>query len=90
MPSFHRSNDFVTQWGGTSQDNELDSGGRHQGRLTFRWFWPQGDDPSPSTPLVKQSEIASLMPGAAERVDAAAGAAEIRDRKRHLIWRFRT
>ena len=65
------------------------TGGHHDGLCTFRWFWPQGD-PSPSTRVVKLSEVESLLPADAPRVDAEARAREIRERKRHLIWRFRT
>jgi hypothetical protein len=70
--------------------NWLDTGGHHDGLLTFRWFWPKGDDPTPTTRLVKTSEVAGLMPADSPTVDAAARAQDIRARKQHLIWRFRT
>ena len=61
--------------------NWLDTGGHHDGLCTFRWFWPKSD-PTPSTRLVKLSEVAGLMPADSPPVDAAARAAEIRERKR--------
>jgi hypothetical protein len=69
--------------------NWLDTGGHHDGLLTFRWFWPKGD-PTPSSRLVKLGEVADLMPADSLKIDAAARAADIRARKQHLIWRFRT
>jgi hypothetical protein len=69
--------------------NWLDTGGHHDGLLTFRWFWPQSD-PSPMTRVVKQSEVADLMPADSPRVSAQTRRAEIRARKAHLAWRFRT
>jgi hypothetical protein len=70
--------------------NWLDTGGHHDGLLTFRWFWPRGDDPTPTTRLVKLGEVAGLTPGDSPKIDAAARAKDIRERKQHLIWRFRT
>ena len=69
--------------------NWLDTGGHRQGLLTFRWFWPRSD-PAPSTRVVKRGELAGWMPPGSPRVDAAARRAEIRARKQHLAWRFRT
>ncbi len=69
--------------------NWLDSGGHHQGLLTFRWFWPNGD-PAMSSRVVKASEVRSLMPEASPVIDAEARREEIRARKQHLAWRFRT
>jgi hypothetical protein len=69
--------------------NWLDTGGHHDGLLTFRWFWPQSD-PSPATRVVKRSEVADLMPADAPSVSTEARRAEIGARKAHLAWRFRT
>jgi hypothetical protein len=69
--------------------NWLDTAGRKSGLLTFRWFWPQSD-PSPTTRVVKRSELAALLPEGTPVVDAAARRREIRERKEHLAWRFRT
>ena len=68
--------------------NWLDTGGHHQGLMTFRWFWPESD-PTPTTKVVKLSEVAGLMPEDSPRPDAEAREREIRERKRHLAWRFR-
>ncbi len=69
--------------------NWLDSGGHREGLLTLRWFWPRSD-PEPTTRVVPLREIAARMPAGAVRVDAAARRREIRRRKQHLAWRFRT
>lgn len=69
--------------------NWLDSGGHHDGLLTFRWFWAKSD-PSPTTRVVKLAEVASLLPPDTPRIDSAARMREIQARKQHLIWRFRT
>ena len=72
-----------------SVPNWLDSGGHHDGLLTFRWFWPN-TDPSPTTRVVKFAEIADRIPPETPRIDAAARRDEIRARKAHLAWRFRS
>lgn len=69
--------------------NWLDSAGRREGLATFRWFWPESD-PSPRTRVVPLRELAALLPAGTPRVDAAARRREIRARKEHLAWRFRT
>jgi hypothetical protein len=62
------------------EPNWLDTGGRPEGLLTLRWFWPTGEGaPAPTTRVV--------------RLDAApyAGrAVELEARRRHIAWRFRT
>ena len=69
--------------------NWLDTGGHRQGLLTLRWFWPRSD-PSPGTRVLKLAEVAGWLPADAPRRDGAARRAEIRARKQHLAWRFRT
>ena len=69
--------------------NWLDSGGHHDGLLTFRWFWPQSD-PSPTTRVVAFEDLAALLPADAPRVDARARRRQVARRKAHLAWRFRT
>ncbi len=69
--------------------NWLDCGGHREGLLTFRWFWPEGD-PSPHTRVVALRDVASLSPADTPRVDAETRGREIRARKEHLAWRFRT
>ena len=50
---------------------------------------PQSD-PTPTTRVVGVDEVASLLPDDSPRIDAAARAADVRARKEHLAWRFRT
>jgi hypothetical protein len=69
--------------------NWLDTGGHREGLLTYRWFWPEAD-PTPSSRVVDFSELASHLPSDTPVVDAPMRQAEIRSRKRHLAWRFRT
>jgi len=69
--------------------NWLDTGGHREGLLTFRWFWPQGD-PSPTTCVVPLRELADRLPAGTPQVGAEARGREIRSRREHLAWRFRT
>ncbi len=69
--------------------NWLDPGGHSEGLLTFRWFWPRSD-PSPTTRVVPLASVASLLPEETPRVDAERRRAEVRARKEHLAWRFRS
>jgi hypothetical protein len=60
--------------------NWLDTGGRGEGLLTLRWFWPaNGEPPSPTTTVVPLP--ARAAPGREAEVDA---------RREHIAWRFRT
>ena len=70
--------------------NWLDAGGRRDGLLTIRWFWPGSSDPDPTTRVVKVGELASDLPPDTVRVDAAQRIAALQERRRHLAWRFRT
>jgi len=69
--------------------NWLDTAGRREGLVTFRWFWPESD-PSPRTRVVPLRDVAALLPAGTPSVDAAARRREIRARQQHLAWRFRT
>jgi len=69
--------------------NWLDPGGHREGLLTFRWFWPQSD-PKPTTRVVKHHDLAAALPKDSPRVDLEARKSEIRARKAHLAWRFRS
>lgn len=69
--------------------NWLDTAGHAEGLLTYRWFWPERD-PSPSTRVVKLADLQDTLPADTPKVDLAARRDEIRARKRHLAWRFRT
>ena len=63
--------------------NWLDTGGRRNGLLMLRWFWPRGADPEPVTRVVPVSELSGPV-SSAQRADA------LRRRRAHLAWRFRT
>lgn len=69
--------------------NWLDTGGRRTGLLTFRFFWPE-EEPHPTTRIVSCDRIRDVFPAKTPRIDPEARRAEIRERKRHLAWRFRT
>jgi hypothetical protein len=67
-------------------DNWLDTGGRREGLLILRWFWPSGEGaPAPSATVVPVAAIAR-DPG----VTTDARAREREARRRHMAWRFRT
>jgi hypothetical protein len=71
--------------------NWLDPGGRVDGLLTLRWFWPRGERrPEPTTQVVGSAGAHDLLPAGTPRVDAAARAAQLAARREHLAWRFRT
>jgi hypothetical protein len=57
--------------------------------LTFRFFWPE-QEPSPTTRRVRLDALSSCLPVDTPRIDATTRQAEIRERKAHLAWRFRT
>lgn len=63
--------------------NWLDTGGRRNGLLMLRWFWPRGANPTPSTRVVAADELSGP-------VTPEQRAAALRRRRRHLAWRFRT
>jgi hypothetical protein len=62
------------------EPNWLDTGGRPEGLLTLRWFWPTGEGaPAPATRVVTLP--AAVHPGREDELAA---------RRRHIAWRFRT
>jgi hypothetical protein len=63
--------------------NWLDTGGRANGLLMLRWFWPRGADPSPVTQVVPVADLSGPVTPH-QRADA------LRRRRSHLAWRFRT
>ncbi|MBW2501143.1 MAG: hypothetical protein JRF61_27985 [Deltaproteobacteria bacterium] len=69
--------------------NWLDTAQHRNGLCTYRWFWPESD-PTPTTRVVKRDELHRLLPSDTPVVDEAARREEVRVRKRHLGWRFRT
>jgi Protein of unknown function (DUF1214) len=68
--------------------NWLDTGGRRAALLMFRWFWPEGE-PAPTATVVKFDELSALLAGESA-VDAMERAEEVRRRREHLAWRFRS
>ena len=80
---------LVVAHGDPGVPNWLDTGGHAIGLLTFRWFWPNSD-PSPVTRVVGLDELASVLPADTPKVDARQRAEDVRARKAHLAWRFRT
>ncbi len=69
--------------------NWLDTGELRAGLLTYRWFWPESD-PTPTVRKVQLSSLREMLPADTPAVSEAARRAEIRKRKAHLAWRFRT
>ena len=69
--------------------NWLDTGEHRNGLLTYRWFWPESD-PTPTTRVLPLTQLASSLPADTPEVDTAAREAELRARREHLAWRFRT
>jgi len=69
--------------------NWLDTAQHRNGLCTYRWFWPESD-PTPTTRVVQRGELRRLLPSDTPVVDEAARREDVRRRKRHLGWRFRT
>lgn len=69
--------------------NWLDVGSHHSGLLTYRWFWPKSD-PTYSTRVVKLDAIRQSLPEDTPLLSLSERQADLRARKQHLAWRFRT
>ena len=69
--------------------NWLDTAEHREGLLTFRWFWPKSD-PSPHSRVLPLEEVRASLPADTPSIDKATRRAEVRARKAHLAWRFRT
>jgi hypothetical protein len=69
--------------------NWLDAGGRAEGLLMFRCFWPEWV-PTPATTVVPVDEARAALPAGTPRIDAAVRAERLAARRRQLAWRFRT
>ncbi|MGB0620386.1 MAG: hypothetical protein ACPGVZ_13060 [Myxococcota bacterium] len=69
--------------------NWLDTANHTGGLLTFRWFWPESD-PTPTSRVVKLAAVRDVLPGDTPPIGAAERSEDVRARKRHLAWRFRT
>ena len=67
--------------------NWLDTGGRPEALLMFRWFWPRSE-PTPTATVVPFAELPPLLAGEPV-VDGMERAEEVRRRREHLGWRFR-
>lgn len=80
---------FVVALEDPGHPNWLDPAGHPEGLLTFRWFWPNAD-PSPTTRVVKRTELWAQLPKDTPRISPEARRAEIRARMAHLAWRFRS
>jgi hypothetical protein len=70
--------------------NWLDTEGRREALLTLRWFWPEGDPPSPITRVVKLADVRAALPDDEPVVNPEQRRAELRARRDHVAWRFRT
>ena len=71
--------------------NWLDTGGRGTGLCTFRWFWPHDDHaPAIESRVVGIDELDVVMGTDTPRVTPEQRKAELRSRRAHLAWRFRT
>ena len=70
--------------------NWLDTEGRREALLTLRWFWPEGDPPSPIARVVKLADVRAALPDDEPVVTPEQRRAELRARRDHLAWRFRT
>ena len=89
MPSADGLIRFVLAHEDPGVPNWLDTAGHEVGLLTYRWFWPESD-PSPSARLVPFDDLRDVLPSDTPTIDPATRRDEIRARKRHLAWRFRT
>jgi hypothetical protein len=69
--------------------NWLDTEGRPVGLVNFRYFWGT-HLPTLETEVVPVDDVRAVLPAGMPTVDAAGRAAEIRARRDHLAWRFRT
>jgi hypothetical protein len=70
--------------------NWLDTLGRRVALLNFRHFWGSSALPTPETQVMPLAEVRAVLPSDTPMIDAAARETEVRERKDHLAWRFRT
>ena len=80
---------FVIAHADPGVPNWLDTAEHRDGLLTYRWFWPEMD-PTPTSRVVKLADVRNVLPAKTATIDAQARRDEIRTRKQHLAWRFRT
>ncbi len=67
--------------------NWLDTAGHREGTMIYRWNLADGA-PIPATRIVKQSELAAILPKETPHVSAAERAAEIESRRRGVVNRM--
>jgi len=89
VPSADGNLRFVLAHADPGVPNWLDTAGHGDGLLTYRWFWPEMD-PTPTSRVVKLADVRNVLPAKTATIDAQARRDEIRTRKQHLAWRFRT
>jgi len=89
VPSADGNLRFVLAHADPGVPNWLDTADHRDGLLTFRWFWPEAD-PTPTSRVVKLADVRDALPAETPTIDAQARREEIRARKQHLAWRFRT
>jgi len=71
--------------------NWLDTEGRPAALTTLRWFWPRSEQvPAPVTRVVKFDDLPAALPADTPVFDEQARATQIKARKQHLAWRFRS
>ena len=69
--------------------NWLDTTGRQVALLNYRHFWGS-PLPTPQTRVVPFDDLRSALPAGTPQVDGSARDRQIRARRDHLAWRFRT
>jgi len=69
--------------------NWIDTEGRRNGMLSFRWFWGV-DNPRISTEVVPLSEVRNHLPPDTAQVSAETRRREVADRRTHSAWRYRS
>lgn len=69
--------------------NWIDTEGRSEGMLSYRWFWGT-DNPTVSTQVVRHSDVRANLPAGTPRVSVEARADEIAARRAHASWRYRS
>jgi hypothetical protein len=69
--------------------NWLDTEGRPEGMITHRWIDARSD-PAISARLVAFDDVRSALPADTPTLDADSRRDEIRQRQRHVAWRYRT
>ncbi len=69
--------------------NWLDTEGRREGLVTYRWVF-SSSAPAPKSRVVKLAELRAQLPASTPWLDAGARRAQIRGRQAAVARRFRT